>query len=187
MIFYHYSSLLNYSIKVTIYMVDLSRRNFFRGKKTSTPSAIRLPWVINEQVFIDNCTQCGDCATTCEENIIVKGSGGFPEIDFSKGECSFCQKCIDVCEQPLFVNNRDTSKSAWQLNIQIKNNCLAVNQVVCQSCQDSCETEAISFKYQQSTIPQPQIELDKCNGCGACVSICPKSSIELTPKVVELI
>ncbi|MDX2367308.1 MAG: ferredoxin-type protein NapF [Colwellia sp.] len=165
-------------------MVDLARRNFFRGKKVSTPPAIRLPWFINEQIFIDNCTQCGDCVTSCEENIIVKGDGGFPEIDFSKGECTFCQKCIDVCNQPLFVDEREDSQNAWQLDIKIKSNCLAMNQIVCQSCQDSCETEAISFKYLQSKTPQPQIELDKCNSCGACVSICPQTAIELTPKSV---
>jgi ferredoxin-type protein NapF len=165
-------------------MVDLARRNFFRGKIKSTPSAIRLPWVINEQHFIDGCTQCGDCATSCEENIIIKGDGGFPEIDFAKGECSFCQKCIDVCEQPLFIGDREDNQTAWQLNIEIKGTCLAMNQVVCQSCQDSCETEAISFKYLTSKTPQPQIELDKCNSCGACVSICPQNAIELTPKLV---
>jgi ferredoxin-type protein NapF len=163
-------------------MVDLTRRNFFRGRKKSTPAAIRLPWVIDEKSFIDGCTQCGDCIPSCDENIIIKGDGGFPQIDFSQGECSFCQKCIDVCEQPLFVDDRVESKSAWSLDIKIKNNCLAMNQVVCQSCQDSCETQAISFKYIQSSIPLPQIELEKCNGCGACVAICPQTSIELTPK-----
>lgn len=166
-------------------MVDLTRRNFFRGKKVSTPAAIRLPWVISEQTFIDNCTQCGDCLKSCEEKIIVKGDGGFPQIDFTKGECSFCQKCIDVCDQALFVDERQESKTAWQINIEIKNNCLAMNQVVCQSCQDSCETEAISFKYLQSTVPQPQIELDKCNGCGACVAICPQTAIAITPNQIE--
>lgn len=165
-------------------MVDLARRNFFRGKKISTPAAIRLPWVIDEQHFIDGCTQCGDCIKSCEENIIVKGDGGFPTIDFSKGECSFCQHCIAVCDQPLFVDKREQSQTAWQLDIKIKSNCLAMNQVVCQSCQDSCETEAISFKYLTSKTPQPQIELDKCNGCGACVSICPQAAIELTPTLL---
>jgi ferredoxin-type protein NapF len=162
-------------------MVDLTRRNFFRGKKISTPPAIRLPWVINEQHFIEGCVQCGDCITSCEEKIIIKGDGGFPAIDFSKGECIFCQKCIDVCNQPLFVNEREDPLTAWQLDIKIKSNCLAMNQVVCQSCQDSCESEAISFKYLQSKTPQPQIDLDKCNGCGACVSTCPQTAIELTP------
>lgn len=167
-------------------MIDLARRNLFRGRKASTPSSvIRLPWVVNEQHFIDGCTQCGDCIKSCEENIIVKGDGGFPEIDFSKGECTFCQECIEVCQQPLFINERDEYQTAWQLDIEIKNNCLAMNQVVCQSCQDSCETEAISFKYLQSKTPQPQIELDKCNGCGACVSVCPQASIVLTPQLVK--
>lgn len=165
-------------------MVDLTRRNFFRGKKISTPPALRLPWVINEQRFIDGCTQCGDCITSCEENIIIKGDGGYPQIDFSKGECTFCQQCNEACNQPLFIDDRTDNKNAWQFNIQIKDNCLAMNQVVCQSCQDCCETEAISFKYTQSNTPQPQIELDKCNSCGACVSVCPQTAIELTPKLV---
>jgi ferredoxin-type protein NapF len=166
-------------------MVDLARRNFFRGKKVSTPAAIRLPWVIDEQHFIDNCTQCGDCVTNCEEKIIVKGDGGFPEIDFSQGECTFCQKCIDVCKQPLFVDKRAESKTAWQLDIKIKSNCLAMNNVVCQSCQDCCEPEAISFAYILSKTPQPQIALDKCNGCGACISVCPQEAIELTPNLTS--
>lgn len=164
-------------------MVDLARRNFFRGKKTSTPPAIRLPWVISEQHFIDGCTQCGDCVKSCEENIIINGDGGFPQIDFSKGECSFCHDCIDVCKQPLFIGEKHNNQNAWQLDIKINSSCLAMNQIVCQSCQDICEPEAISFKYLHSKTPQPQIELEQCTNCGACVSICPQTAIELTTKV----
>jgi len=172
---------IEYSSEATIKMVDLARRNLFRGKKISTPSAIRLPWVIDEQHFINDCTQCGDCLKSCEENIIVKGDGGFPEIDFSQGECTFCQACIAVCKQPLFINERTNNQSAWRLDIKIENSCLAKNNVVCQSCQDICEPEAINFKYLLSKIPQPQIALEQCNGCGACVSICPQTAIKLTP------
>ncbi len=160
-------------------MVDLARRNFFKAKSIHTKPAIRLPYVANEDTFIENCTQCARCITSCPENIIIKGDAGFPEIDFARGECTFCNKCIDVCDEPLF--NHVDSAPAFDLHIQIKGNCLAVNQVFCQSCQDSCDTEAISFRYLDSSIPQPQILLDSCNGCGACVSVCPQASIELSP------
>ena len=161
-------------------MVDLARRNFFKAKSIHTKSAMRLPYVIDENTFMEKCTQCEDCITACPEHIIVKGDGGFPEIDFSRGECTFCNKCVDVCEAPLF--KKTDAEPAFDLHIEIKSNCLALNQVVCRSCEDSCETEAISFKYLQSSIPQPQILLDSCNGCGACISMCPQSSIELSPK-----
>lgn len=164
-------------------MVDLARRNFFKAKNLTTTSAIRLPWVVNESTFIDGCTQCGDCLTSCPENIIKKGEGGFPEVDFLQGECTFCQKCLESCEQNIFVKIGDTpSDNAWGSDISIKGDCLAANNIVCQSCQDSCEADAISFKYINSSVPQPHISHSDCTSCGACVAICPQTSIQLKAK-----
>jgi ferredoxin-type protein NapF len=164
-------------------MVDLARRNFFQVKKLTTAPPIRLPWVINETTFVEGCTQCGDCVTACPENIIKKGDGGFPEVDFLQGECTFCEKCVESCQQNFFVKYAEPpSNNAWQSDISIKGDCLAANGIVCQSCQDSCETEAISFKYINSSVPQPHITLSDCTSCGACIAVCPQSSIELKPK-----
>jgi len=162
-------------------MVDLSRRNFMRAKNVSSPPAIRLPWAADEQSFTRGCTQCGDCINACEENIIIKGDGGFPEIGFSAGECTFCQACVTVCNEPLF-NPLDTLP--WKLTIEIQAGCLANKQVHCQICQDSCEPEAIVFDYQHGSVPQPNIALDDCTGCGACVAVCPESAIKLSPSIL---
>lgn len=164
-------------------MVDLHRRNFMRAKQVSTPAAIRLPWTLDETIFTQGCTQCGDCISACEENIISKGDGGFPEINFSDGECTFCQKCIAVCKEPLF-NTLDATP--WQLNIDITADCLATKQVHCQICQDSCETQAIVFTHLHASVPQPSITLKDCNGCGACVAVCPESAIKLSSTSNEL-
>ncbi len=162
-------------------MVDLSRRNFIRAKKVTTPPAIRLPWVADEEIFIRGCTQCGDCIDACEENIIIKGDGGYPEINFSAGECTFCQACVTTCKEALFTS---FDVIPWQLDIEIKANCLTNKQVHCQICQDSCESEAISFKYLHGSVPQPEISIVDCNGCGACVAVCPESAIKLSPSAL---
>lgn len=159
--------------------IDHSRRNFFRGRRPSEKVAVRLPWLKSEQALLQECTQCTDCLSACETQIIVKGEGGFPTVDFTKGECTFCQQCALVCKEPIFVE--DLTQQPWQVEAVIKDSCLAKNQILCQSCQDSCEPYAISFQYLQSSVPQPRINQVDCNGCGACVSVCPQSAIEIKP------
>jgi ferredoxin-type protein NapF len=170
---------------------DPSRRRFFRGRVKSKHE-LRLPWVINEAVFTSGCTQCQDCISSCESNIIVKDEDGFPKIDFSLGECTFCNKCIDSCEQPLFsgtfleynateastkdktVNNK---AKAWPVTLEISDKCLAKNNIYCQSCRDECESKVIKFNYLDSSIPQPSLNDLDCNQCGACIKSCPQDAI----------
>jgi len=158
--------------------VDLSRRNLLRGKNTAVTPSRRLPWVISEAVFIDNCSRCDECIDACPEKIIVKGDAGFPTVDFGLGECTFCQECIKVCEQPLFTAHR--ANKAWQTSLTFLDSCLAKSNVYCQSCQDVCDVDAISFVYAAGSTPQPQINLEDCTGCGACVIPCPANAIDLT-------
>ncbi|MEH6453029.1 MAG: ferredoxin-type protein NapF, partial [Psychromonas sp.] len=106
------------------------------------------------------------------EKIIIKGDGGFPNIDFSNGECTFCKKCVDACNEDIF----DLSSSApWQKKAQINESCLANNNVYCRSCSESCEAQALTFQLGLSSTPQ--IDINLCTGCGACVAPCPTQAI----------
>lgn len=163
-----------------------SRRRFFRGRVQSKQE-MRLPWVINEAVFTSGCTQCQDCITHCETNIIVKDEDGYPKVDFSRGECTFCNKCIDACEQPLFSGeflantyNLDESPKPWPVSLEINDKCLAKNNIYCQSCRDECETSVIKFSYVDSSIPVPSLDDNDCNQCGACIKSCPQDAIAFT-------
>ena len=114
---------------------NLGRRNLFRGR-VSKENVLRLPWVISEEVFTSNCDQCQDCISVCETNIITRDSNGYPKVDFSKGECTFCNKCNEVCEKPLFHQNKESNP--WPATISLLDKCLAKNQVFCQSHQGLC-------------------------------------------------
>ncbi|WDD99996.1 ferredoxin-type protein NapF [Thalassomonas actiniarum] len=159
-----------------------ARRRLFRGKLSHKPEQ-RLPWIISEAVFTSGCDQCQDCIKSCETQIIVLDEQGFPKIDFSKGECTFCQQCIQSCEKPLFKPQAQIDsglETPWPVTLGINNKCLAKNEIYCRSCQDVCETRAITFRYQDTSIAKPELNLDDCTQCGACIATCPQDSLSFT-------
>ncbi|MCW8334945.1 ferredoxin-type protein NapF [Vibrio paucivorans] len=157
-------------------MVDLSRRRLFKRKVVNS-GQLCLPWVKDPSHFTNDCTRCGKCVENCETNIIVNGDGGFPTIDFSIGECTFCYQCAIACPESLF-KQEDTAP--WQAVATINNKCLSQQNIECRSCGDMCDSMAIQFKLEVGKVAQPHINLDECNGCGACVAVCPTSSIDVS-------
>ncbi|MGH1388581.1 MAG: ferredoxin-type protein NapF [Aeromonas jandaei] len=156
--------------------IDLARRGLFRGRLRVAEPPVQLPWSVAWPQFSAGCTRCGDCLAACPEQILINGEGGFPTVDFQRGECTFCGDCVAACKEPLF---RPASETPWQYKASIAANCLANDQVYCQRCQDSCEPRAIRFIPTLGRVPTPVIELDSCNGCGACVQDCPVGSIKV--------
>ncbi len=157
-------------------MVDLIRRRLFSLSSVDKASPL-MPWVKFANSFTDDCTRCGKCVSACETQIIINGDGGYPTIDFSRGECTFCYQCAQVCPEPIFLPKSD---SPWQAKASIKESCLATQNVECRSCGEMCDTMAIQFKLQLNKVAQPVINLDDCSGCGACVSVCPTAAISVS-------
>lgn len=151
-----------------------SRRQLFRGDTGSKHLPTRPPWSVTETDFTDQCSRCGDCISQCPEQILIKGSGGFPEVDFKRGECTFCQECVSSCKAPVF---RDPQESPWSIKAVISDRCIAHKQVVCRSCVEQCDPEAISLKLKIGGVGTPEIKPEQCTGCGACVAVCPTQAI----------
>jgi ferredoxin-type protein NapF len=153
--------------------IDQGRRRFFRRQ---TSNVQRPPWVKADIAFTDLCSRCDACIKACETQIIHRGDGGFPEVHFAKDECTFCEKCVSACPEPIF----DLSQTQpWKIKAEISSACLTQVGVWCQSCKDACEPRAISFVMAVGQVPKPQINLDACTGCGACVSPCPSDAIKV--------
>ncbi|MFT4836937.1 MAG: ferredoxin-type protein NapF [Psychromonas sp.] len=150
---------------------DNSKRRLFKNNDQVTINHL-LPWIQNVDLFLKNCTQCDQCISACPEKIIVKGDGGYPNIDFTVGECSFCGQCADICQEQIFISIK---QSPWLKKAQIDESCLAYKNVYCRSCSESCEAQALTFQIGLSAVPE--INLDLCTGCGACVAPCPTASV----------
>ena len=176
--------------------INASRRFFLRGKVATSnaaiASAVRPPWSVDEPQFIESCERCDDCITACPENILVRGDGGFPEVNFKLGECTFCTQCAQSCQAGVIQNfytksssntssSYSTSAKAWNLNVSISAKCLSLNAVVCRACGDNCEPQAIRFQLKVGGISEPLISLDDCTGCGACLSVCPVDTVQIKP------
>jgi ferredoxin-type protein NapF len=54
--------------------------------------------------------------------------------------------------------------------------------VVCRSCGEVCESAAIGFRLATGGRALALIDSQRCNGCGACLAVCPVRSITLTPQ-----
>jgi len=156
---------------------DLGRRAFLRvgSRRTAEPAAIRPPWS-SAQSIADHCTHCGDCIAACPERILIADRSGAPMVDFGRGGCTFCGGCADSCAAPVFDRDR---APPWQLSIAISDRCLPRHGILCESCRDACGDGAIRFARVAGKIPVPEIQRERCTGCGACVSVCPQSAISL--------
>jgi ferredoxin-type protein NapF len=79
-------------------MANITRMQLLRGDIKGNKKPFRPPWSIPENYFVDYCTRCDKCLDACFDELIIKGRGGYPQMDFSKGGCDFCEDCLSVCE-----------------------------------------------------------------------------------------
>lgn len=156
----------------------INRSEFLSGNISGRGRPIRPPWSLAEMEFRSTCSSCGDCLDKCPTQIIEFGRGQIPVINFEKGECLFCGDCVDACQTNALQQNLD--QAPWHLAAVIDDNkCLAYNNVECRICQDPCETRAIRFLALAGCTSKPNLNTEKCNGCGACYAVCPAHAISI--------
>jgi len=163
----------------------IDRVQFLRGDLSGQRRSIRPPWAREEALFTQHCERCGDCIPVCPTRIIVEGSGGYPQIDFSQGACLFCGECVKACRYQAFDVPVQFDTPAWQLDVRITTQCLSLQGIVCRSCSDACESVAIRFRLKINGRSMPVVDNERCNGCGECLAVCPNQSISVFPSQRE--
>ena len=157
----------------------VSRRQFLRGDVRGATAPVRPPWTLAERDLVERCTRCDDCATACSEGLIRRGSGGYPEVVFERAGCTFCGDCAAACKAGVFREDRGDRLTAFLRRATVGERCLAANGVVCRACGDHCEAGAIRFRLALGGRSHPAIDAARCNGCGACVAVCPVQAVTL--------
>lgn len=133
-----------------------------------------MPWAV--EAFEDVCRRCDECIQACEESILVAADGGFPSVDFRRGECTLCAACVDACRYGAL--DRSVSPP-WHLSVSIGDDCLSIKGITCRSCGDACESRAIRFQLQTAGRAIPELDASLCNGCGSCIATCPTHVIKI--------
>ena len=157
---------------------QVSRMQFLRGDFKGKETPLRPPWAITESLFTEICTNCGECISHCPTHIIKSARANFPVVDFSSGECLFCEQCVDVCKPQALLKTR--AETPWAIKAFIDETaCIAYQGVECRSCFDPCETRAIQMPPRLGGICIPVLNSNNCTGCGACFSVCPVQAITM--------
>lgn len=157
-------------------MGTLSRTNLLHGRLHEEPQANRPPWAGPGQAFSASCNRCGACMGACPEGIIVAGAGGVPEVDFQRGECSFCRACVEACAIGALA---DRGQAPWSTVAEMEFRCLSVQGVLCRLCKERCAPAAIRFRPALGGYALPEVASGSCTGCGACVRICPVAAVRI--------
>ncbi len=162
-----------------------SRRDFLTSFKKPLERdhkevVLRPPYGKDESLFLSECIKCESkaCATHCEEGIIVIKSDGTPTINYKKSGCTFCEECAKSC--PYDVLSLDYLKYKDRLNVSFiieTDLCIAHDKTICFSCKEPCLDDAILF----AGMFNPVIDMDRCTGCGFCISKCPTNAIKFYP------
>lgn len=189
-------------------MTKITRMQLLRGDLKGKNNPFRPPWAIPEEYFVDYCTRCDKCVDACFDELIVKGRGGYPQMDFKQGGCDFCEDCLNVCETSALkkipantrthlkssnteessesVSNSESYLPPWHIKANIDlTNCLSMNATICRSCGESCDDKAIKFDLKLGGIAEPILNIEQCTGCGACFSVCPVQVITLVSMLIK--
>jgi ferredoxin-type protein NapG len=143
---------------------------------------LRPPGAVEEALFLDRCTRCGDCLPACPYGSVKKDPAtGYPVIFANESPCFLCDDfpCIAACETEALLPVGERRDVQMGLAIITQANCTADQG--CQFCIAKCPTEALSVVGFED--PYPLVDQEKCVGCGVCEQVCSTVNDKIAIKV----
>ena len=152
---------------------------------------LRPPGAVDEATFQGGCIRCGSCSRACPTGIIEPGIerndvAGFlaPRLRFRGAayclqDCNLCGRvCPTGVIRPLALP--DKNRRVIGIAAIDHSACFLALEKECGVCVPRCPRAAIVDIFVRETYQSAvRVLRDRCNGCGACVGICP-------PKVITV-
>ncbi len=155
------------------------------GERECRPPVIP-PGSKNMRLFLDRCTGCGLCISTCPSKVLrpsltTLGWEGVmkPYLNTEDAACDFnCTRCGEVCPHGAIEHLPLAEKHRTQIGIaQILNaHCdVWMQHKVCGKCAEACPTKAISM----NKVKIPACVESQCTHCELCYQACPEGAIHM--------
>ena len=131
---------------------------------------LRPPGAVQEELFVERCTKCGDCIDACPydaiKRLVVQET---PGIYPGEAPCYLCQDfpCIEACETDALIPLGSLYDVQMGVAKVARNVCTAGDG--CNACIPKCPTEAIAMDFGAFLAT---VDEKRCVGCGVCQYIC---------------
>lgn len=155
--------------------------------KNEAPVPIRTDWLrppgaVEELLFLERCTKCGDCIEACpHDSIRIHEEGQTPVIFADQSPCFLCDDfpCIESCETEALVPIDETH--AVHMGLAVISSRLCTADQGCHACVSKCPTQALDLDFSSLAL---HVNTQRCVGCGICEQICTTVTFPRAIRVV---
>lgn len=150
----------------------------------------RPPGAIDASCLKVLCIRCNNCARVCPTGIIRPSTSSSdpvglltPVVNFKTGSClDSCNQCGLACPTGAIaaLTLREKNDAVIGLATINQQDCVLRRGKECVACITTCKRQAIREDFSKETYSTTvSVDEDRCNGCGACLHVCPGAAITM--------